>query len=113
MRISDWSSDVCSSDLTTQRGRMPRLDPPVKQPPAAAMAIDPATRRNLELVETMTGARDGALLATIDLTLTGAGARLLAQRLQAPLTDTAAIAARHDAVAYLLDRKGTRLNSSH
>ncbi|MFC3675272.1 DNA mismatch repair protein MutS [Ferrovibrio xuzhouensis] len=92
---------------TTQRGRMPRLDPPVKQPPAAAMAIDPATRRNLELVETMTGARDGALLATIDLTLTGAGARLLAQRLQAPLTDMAAIAARHDAIAYLLD--GVRL----
>ena len=87
----------------TQCGRLPRLDPPVKQPPLSVMAIDPATRRNLELVETTAGSRDGALLDCIDMTLTGAGARLLAQRLQAPLTDPAAIAARHDAVACLVD----------
>jgi DNA mismatch repair protein MutS len=87
----------------TQCGKLPRLDPPVKQPPLSVMAIDPATRRNLELVETTSGNRDGALLACIDATLTGAGARLLAQRLQAPLTDPAAIAARHDAVAVLAD----------
>lgn len=87
----------------TQCGRLPRLDPPVKQPPLSVMAIDPATRRNLELVETTAGQRDGALLACIDVTLTGAGARLLAQRLQAPLTDPVAIAARHDAVAVLAD----------
>lgn len=93
----------------TQCGRLPRLDPPVKQVPASLMAIDPATRRNLELVETMTGGRDGALLGCIDLTLTGAGARLLAQRLQAPLTDPAAIAARHDAVGCLVD--GMRLRA--
>ncbi|MEK9970856.1 MAG: DNA mismatch repair protein MutS, partial [Ferrovibrio sp.] len=87
----------------TQCGKLPRLDPPVKQPPLSVMAIDPATRRNLELVETTSGSRDGALLDCIDATLTGAGARLLAQRLQAPLTDPAAIAARHDAVAALVD----------
>jgi len=85
----------------TQCGKIPRLDPPVKQPPLSVMAIDPATRRNLELVETTSGSRDGALLSTIDETLTGAGARLLAQRLQAPLTDVAAIAARHDSVTLL------------
>jgi DNA mismatch repair protein MutS len=93
----------------TQCGRLPRLDPPVKQPPLSVMAIDPATRRNLELVETTSGQRDGALLDCIDTTLTGAGARLLAQRLQAPLTDPQAIAARHDAVAYLVDT--TRLRA--
>ncbi len=87
----------------TQCGKLPRLDPPARQSPTSVMAIDPATRRNLELVETTSGSRDGALLACIDLTLTGAGARLLAQRLQAPLTDPAQIAARHDAVAYLVD----------
>src|SRR5690606_40339684 len=70
---------------------------------------DPATRRNLELVETLSGQRDGALLGCIDLTLTGAGARLLAQRLQAPLTDAKEIADRHDAVAWLVD--GVRLRS--
>jgi DNA mismatch repair protein MutS len=91
----------------TQCGKLPRLDPPLKQPPLSVMAIDPATRRNLELVETTAGSRDGALLSCIDETLTGAGARLLAQRLQAPLTDPPAIAARHDSVAALAD--GTRL----
>lgn len=88
---------------TTQCGKLPRLDPPARQSPTSVMAIDPATRRNLELVETTSGNRDGALLACIDLTLTGAGARLLAQRLQAPLTDPVQIAARHDAVGYLVD----------
>lgn len=88
---------------TTQCGRLPRLDPPARQSPTSVMAIDPATRRNLELVETTSGNRDGALLACIDLTLTGAGARLLAQRLQAPLTDPVQIAARHDAVACLVE----------
>lgn len=93
----------------TQCGKLPRLDPPVKQPPLSVMAIDPATRRNLELVETTSGSRDGALLDCIDVTLTGAGARLLAQRLQAPLTDPQQIAARHDAVALLVDT--TRLRA--
>ena len=93
----------------TQCGKLPRLDPPVKQPPLSVMAIDPATRRNLELVETTSGSRDGALLDCIDVTLTGAGARLLAQRLQAPLTDPQQIAARHDAVAMLVDT--TRLRA--
>lgn len=88
---------------TTQCGKLPRLDPPARQSPTSVMAIDPATRRNLELVETTSGNRDGALLACIDLTLTGAGARLLAQRLQAPLTEPVLIAARHDAVDYLVD----------
>ncbi len=91
----------------TQRGKLPSLRPPLRQASSSLMAIDAATRRNLELVETLSGSRDGSLLATIDLTLTGAGARLLAMRLQAPLTDAAAINHGLDAVAYLLD--GERL----
>ncbi len=35
------------------------------------MAIDAATRRNLELTRALSGGREGALLATIDRTLTG------------------------------------------
>ncbi len=91
----------------TQRGRMPALRAPSRQMPASFMAIDPATRRNLELVETLSGGREGSLLSTIDLTLTGAGARLLAQRLQAPLTDAGIINRRLDAATYLVE--GERL----
>src|ERR1700723_474965 len=63
------------------------------------MAIDPATRANLELTRRLAGERRGSLLDAIDCTVPPAGARLLAQRLAAPLTDSAAIARRLDAIA--------------
>ena len=84
----------------TQKGLLPRLNPPRRQQAGAVMEIDAATRRNLELTHTLAGERTGALLATIDRTKSGAGARLLAARLSAPLTDPAAITARLDAVDY-------------
>ena len=83
----------------TQRGQVPRLDPPQRIATGAVMAIDAATRRNLELTATLGNERAGSLLATIDRTLTGAGARLLAARLAAPLTDPAAINARLNEVS--------------
>ena len=67
--------------------------------PAPRMAIDQATRGNLELMRTLSGERRGSLLDAIDRTVTAAGSRLLAQRLAAPLTDPAQIARRLDAVA--------------
>ncbi len=87
----------------TQVDRLPRLARPrILPPPGAAggvMEIDPATRRNLELTQTLAGARAGSLLAVIDRTVTGAGARLLAGRLTAPLTDVSAIVGRLDLVS--------------
>lgn len=65
----------------------------------ATLAMDSATRRNLEITRTLAGSRQGSLLAAIDCTLTSAGARLLAARLAAPLTDVATINARLDAIA--------------
>jgi len=84
----------------TQRGRLPPLSVPRKAARGAAMAIDQATRTSLELLRGQAGGRDGSLLAAIDRTVTGAGARLLAQRLSAPLTAPAAINARLDAVSF-------------
>jgi DNA mismatch repair protein MutS len=86
----------------TQKGKLPALKPLQKIASRAFMAIDAATRRNLELTETLTGERKGSLLATIDRTATAAGARELAARLASPLTDPAMIASRHDAVACFL-----------
>ncbi len=87
----------------TQKGKLPVLKPLAQTAPQAFMAIDAATRRNLELTETLTGTRAGSLLATIDRTVTAAGARELANRLSSPLTDPAAIVARLDAVAYFVE----------
>jgi DNA mismatch repair protein MutS len=82
----------------TQLGKRPPLSPPLREAQGATLSIDQATRANLELVRTLGGERRGSLLAAIDRTVTAAGSRLLAQRLAAPLTDPAAIAARHDTV---------------
>jgi DNA mismatch repair protein MutS len=91
-----------------QQGGAPYLAPPRRVAPDAVMQIDAATRHNLELTARLSGERRGSLLATIDRTVTGAGARLLADHLAAPLTDPAAIAARLDAIEFLLDRLDTR-----
>src|SRR3954447_15814567 len=82
----------------TQVGKRPPLAPPSREAAGTTMAIDPASRANLELTRTLAGERRGSLLDAIDCTVTSAGSRLLAQRLAAPLTDAAAIARRLDAV---------------
>ncbi len=92
----------------TQKGRFPRLAPPVRQVAGQSMLIDQATRRNLELMRTLEGHRQGSLLGIMDRTVTGAGARLLGQRLTAPLTDTGAIAGRLDAVQLFVEDPESR-----
>src|ERR1700675_462346 len=83
----------------TQVGKRPPLSPPSREAAGTTMAIDPATRANLELTRTLAGERRGSLLDAIDCTVTAAGSRLLAQRLAAPLTDSVSIARRLDAIA--------------
>ena len=92
----------------TQQGGAPHLAPPQRVAPDSVMQIDAATRRNLELTGTLAGERRGSLLATIDRTLTGPGARLLAEHLSGPLTEHEAIGARLDAVQFFVDRADTR-----
>jgi DNA mismatch repair protein MutS len=87
----------------TQKGNLPLLRPPVLESAAASMQIDAPTRRSLELVQAAAGGRQGSLLATIDRTVTPAGARLLERRLSAPSCQTAVIAERLDAVARLVE----------
>ncbi len=84
----------------TQRGRLPLLRPPVREGAGGQMQIDAATRRNLELTRSLSGGREGSLLAAIDRTVTGAGARLLETRLSGPSTEVRLVRARQDAVAH-------------
>ena len=68
----------------------------------AFMALDPQTRRNLELFEGgRWGVKGQSLLSVIDCTETPMGARTLRRWLGQPLLDLAALERRLDAVAWL------------
>jgi len=87
----------------TQRDARPALSPPKSLQARPTLEIDAATRVNLEIARTLSGAREGSLLGAIDLTVTPAGGRLLAERIGAPSTDVGEIAGRLDAVAFFVE----------
>ena len=87
----------------TQRGRLPLLRAPRKEAATTLMAIDAATRRNLEITHGASGGREGSLLRAIDRTVTAGGGRLLERRLSAPSTVEDTIRARQDAVAWAVE----------
>src|SRR5499433_2709528 len=108
-RLELTAAAACISYIErTQLAARPPLSPPVREAQGATLAIDQATRSNLELVRTLTGERRGSLLAAIDRSVTAAGSRLIAQRLAAPLTDPAAIERRHDAVEFFVTDAAAR-----
>ncbi|TVV75846.1 DNA mismatch repair protein MutS [Sphingomonas solaris] len=80
------------------QGALPLMQPPVARATADHMLIDAATRESLELTCATGGGRKGSLLDAVDRTVTGAGARMLAADIAAPLMDRAAIEARLDLV---------------
>ena len=92
----------------TQKGKRPALKSLKHSAERGVMAIDPATRRNLELIESLSGERRGTLLSVIDLSVTAAGARLMNRRLAGPLTDPQQVAQRLDAVGFFLERAELR-----
>ncbi len=91
----------------THRASLDHLRNPTEIDAAAALAVDEATRRNLELFATTRGEKRGSLLAVIDRTATPMGGRLLRDWMLAPLTDVQAIGARLDALEALV-RQPTR-----
>ena len=86
----------------TQIGERPALARPHREETSQIVFIDAATRANLELIQTLNGAREGSLLRTIDRTVSNGGARLLAERLMNPLTVVTTISKRHEDVAFWL-----------
>lgn len=85
------------------RGKLPLLLPPVARSGDAHLAMDEATRASLEILVTSQGSRKGSLVDALDRCVTGAGARLLAEDLSAPLTDLTLIEARLELVQWLHD----------
>jgi DNA mismatch repair protein MutS len=90
------------------QGALPFLQPPRRRGETDHMMIDAASRESLEIVAAAGGGRKGSLLDTIDRTVTGAGARLLAADLSAPLYDVDRIEARLDLVALFERDAGLR-----
>ncbi|MGA0114732.1 MAG: DNA mismatch repair protein MutS [Burkholderiales bacterium] len=69
----------------------------------AYLRMDPSTRRNLELTETIRGEAAPTLLSLLDTCATGMGSRRLRHALHHPLTDRAQVQALHRAVAALVE----------
>src|SRR5919109_2040495 len=67
------------------------------------MTLDAATRRNLELDETLRGERKGSLLGTLDRTVTPMGKRLIHQWVSQPLLNVERIEGRQNGVQYFFD----------
>src|SRR3546814_3430001 len=99
MRISDWSSDVCSSDLVAPAWvEHPLLDP---ARPDADVVIHPLVAQHLR--ETF-GWSDQRIALAIELAQPGDDERFEERQI---------IIAKISLEARVQDRKSTRLNSSH
>ena len=69
--------------------------------------MDAATRRNLEITQTLRGETSPTLLSLLDTCATNMGSRLLAHWLHHPLRDRSVLHARLEAVEQLLTSQGT------
>jgi DNA mismatch repair protein MutS len=67
------------------------------------MTLDAATRRNLELTETLRGKTDGSLLSVLDKSVSPMGRRLMRQWVSQPLLDIDQINQRLDGVSHFFD----------
>ena len=85
----------------TQRTALPHIRALRVEEPGDALAIDAATRRNLELDSSLTGNDSATLLAILDTTVTGMGARALRRWLGRPIGNRAVLRQRYQAVGAL------------
>ena len=93
----------------TLRGDLPQLDKLVTYSTRGFMMLDAATRRNLELTESMRGTSKAHLLGVLDETKTPMGARLMRQWVGQPLLHLDILEARLDAVEAFYNNTVTRL----
>ncbi len=88
---------------STQGGVMPVLDGLRVEHPSQYIELDAATRRNLELTETIRGETAPTLFSLLDHCATGMGSRLLAHWLHHPLRSQPRILERQAAIAALME----------
>ena len=86
----------------TQRSALPHLTGLATEVRDSALQLDPATRRNLELDESLTGRPDATLAGVLDRTATAMGGRELRRWMHRPLRDHAALKRRYHAIETLI-----------
>lgn len=87
----------------TQRTQLPHIQKIQIEPPETSIILDPSTRRNLELEESLSGHSGHTLIAVLDQTATAMGSRLLRRYLHRPLRDHTLLKQRQRAIAVLLE----------
>jgi DNA mismatch repair protein MutS len=90
----------------TQRAQLPHIRGLTIDHRDEAIAIDAASRRNLEIEQNLSGGGEHTLAWVLDSTRTPMGSRLLRRWLNRPLRDRLAIDARLDVIALLLETGG-------
>jgi len=93
----------------TQQSALAHVRSLAVEAPSEYIALDAATRRNLEITATLRGEPTPTLLSLLDACGTPAGSRLLRQWLTHPLRAQGAAAARHAAIAAWVDDRAARL----
>jgi DNA mismatch repair protein MutS len=87
----------------TQKSALPHLLSITTEERDAALIMDPATRRNLELDESLAGKPELTLAGVFDHTATAMGGRLLRRWLHRPVRDHALLRLRYQTVATLME----------
>ncbi|MFA5531688.1 MAG: DNA mismatch repair protein MutS, partial [Thiohalomonadaceae bacterium] len=87
----------------TQRGAVPHIRGLSVEQRESAVLLDAASRRNLEIDQSLSGSHDHTVVGVMDRTVTAMGSRLLRRWLHRPLRDQALLAQRHEAIGRLLE----------
>jgi len=89
----------------TQKAAVPHIRGLTVEERSDALALDAATRRNLELDASLAGRPDATLLALIDQCATAMGSRELRRWVNRPIRDALVLRTRYHALAALVDRR--------
>ena len=93
---------------TTQKGQRPLLRQPVCEDQNDFVIIDAATRRNLELTQTLSGEKRGSVISVVDQSVTAPGARLLYRRITTPSQRLSVIETRASVVQFFSENGSLR-----
>jgi DNA mismatch repair protein MutS len=96
----------------TQRTTLPHINGLTVEQSSQFVQLDGATRRNLEIDQTIRGEVSPTLYSLLNTTQTAMGARLLRYWLHHPLRDLIVVSARHKAVAALMHTDETAIRDA-